>query len=335
MNDVTSTTPLDRIPSTRSSESDEVALVTDVEGLPVECIWNFLETSGFIYPEKRQMIDFDAAKATLGKLIRCWNNVFKGLVVLRGDSIHAHISAIRIYDRVWMVQHMASRPYKRDKTSHALMLNLALLEHFEQSSNVDWVRATYRHENKRVSRLYESLAAQVTDPQLSITQYLNCMRLSGPVAEAPNPSNLEVEPLPDSDLPRCGLDMECFQGLSDDYERIGLERRQRSLGVFRAGIMVGYSCLETSSTGLNLSELTNAFRVSMLTKDPEVLAFLVRKSVDFYRVKGPCPVVALVDDSVVPNFESLGFDHFKRYTFWTWHQSLCRKFYDYIKGWQG
>lgn len=314
--------------------SEEPSVIADVVGLPAGSIWEFLESSGFIYPEKRKTIDFDAAKATLGKLIQCKNDVFKGLVILRGSSIYAHISAVRIYDRVWMVQHMASRPYKREKTSHALMLNLALLEHFEGSSNVDWVRATYRHENKRVSRLYESLAAQVTDPTLSLTQFLNCMRLSGPILETATPTSLEVAPLTSSELPKGGPSMECFNGLSDDYARIGLERRQELLGVFRSGSLVGYSVLETSSPGLNLSDLANGFRASMLTEDLEALSLLIRRSVAYYRSVDQRPVIALVDDSMVPSFESLGFEHFKRYTFWTWHQSLCRKFYDYIKSWR-
>lgn len=312
--------------SNPSSEEDEVSVVADIAGMSVENIWDFLESSGFLYPEKRQLIDFDAAKSTLEKLTRCKNNVFKALVVLRGSSIYGHISTVQIYDRVWMVQHLASRPYKKEKTSHALMLNLALLEYFEHSSDVEWIQATYRHENKRVSRLYESLAAQVQHPELSITQFLNCMRLSGSISETPT-RYLEVGKLDNSSRV-------CSSVLSNEYERIGLQRSQESLGVFHAGRLVGYSTLDLSSSGLNLSELTNAFRVSMLEDDPEALSLLIRMSVSHYREVGQKHVVALVEDPMVQSFESLGFNPFKRYTFWTWHHSLCRQFHDYISKWQ-
>jgi hypothetical protein len=329
--------PITTHPQTTSSlsseEADEAAIIADLVGMPVESIWDFLESSGFLYPEKRQLIDFDAAKSTLGKLTRCKSNVFKGLVVLRGSSIYAHISSVRIYDKVWMVQHLASRPYKKERTSHALMLNLALLEHFERSSDVEWIQATYRHENKRVSRLYESLAAQVPHPELSITQYLNCMRLAGHTLESRSCNYLEVERLTNQDLP--GLSKSrYFNGLSNDYAGIGLERRQEFLGVYHIGRLVGYSTLEVSSPGLNLSELTNGFRVSMLENDPEALSLLIQRSVDYYRSLGQKSVIALVEDAHVQSFESLGFDPFKRYTFWTWHHSMCRKFHDYIRSWQ-
>jgi hypothetical protein len=249
-------------------EETETPVIKDVENFSVESIWEFLERSGFIYPEKRKIIDFDAAKETLSKLISNKSSMFKGLVVTRGSSIYAHISAVRIYDKVWMVQHMASLPYKKEKVSHAQILNLSLLEYFEQSSDVEWIRATYRHENKRVSRLYESLANQVSCKELSIIQFMNCMRSDKVYDLVMN--GLEVRPLPNTfsgDQKR-----ECFDHISPEYEKIGLERRQRFLGVYRAGELVGYSVIETSSFGLNLSELTSAFRVFM-DSDMELTCF--------------------------------------------------------------
>jgi len=312
----------------------EQPVIRDLSGMSVEKLWSFLENSGFIYPQKRQTIDFESAKKTLSKLMNT-NNVFKGLVVTRGSSIYAHLSAVRVYDKVWMVQHMASRPYKREKVSHALMLNLALLEYFEQSSNIEWIRATYRHENKRVSRLYEALAASVSRPELSIVQYFNCMRLSGPTFEVPTSTCLEVRHSSSETLPLLGKDTkEYFNCISDDYKKIGLERRQEFFLVYRSGTLVGYSVLEVSSHGLNLSELTNAFCVFMVQEDPEALSLLIQVSANYYKSLGRRHVIALVEDVVVPHFKALGFEHFKRYTFWTWHQSLCRQFHDYIKGWK-
>jgi hypothetical protein len=306
---------------------NESPIITDVKSLSLEDIWGFLESSGFIYPEKRKIIDFEAAKATLSKLISGDSDVFKGLAVTRGSSIYAHISTVRIYDKVWMVQHMASLPYKREKVSHAMMLNLSLLEYFEQSSNVEWVRATYRHENKRVSRLYESLAAQVSNPELSIVQFMNCMKSDKVYDLVMN--GLEVVPLPDT-----FSGGECFDHVSSGYEKIGLERRQKFLGVYRSGELVGYSALEISSPGLNLSELTSAFRVFMNTSDPEALSILIRSSSNYYKSLGYRNVIALVSDDDVAKFEALGFEQFKRYTFWTWHQSLCRQFHEYIGSWK-
>jgi hypothetical protein len=312
----------------------EPPVVTDMSGMSVERVWSFLEDSGFIYPQKRQMIDPDSAKATLAKLMHK-NNVFKGLVVTRGSSIYAHLSAVRVYDKVWMVQHMASRPYKKEKVSHALMLNLAMLEYFEQSSDIEWIRATYRHENKRVSRLYEAMAAQVSRPGLSLTQYLNCMRLSDHTFEVPVSNYLEVRVLPNDGLSVLGGNrFECFKGLSVDYENVGLERRQEFLGVYHLGMLVGYSVLEISSPGLNLSELTNAFRVFMFEDDPGALSYLIQVSTNYYKSLGRQQVIALVEDDLAPSLEALGFERFKRYTFWTWHQSLCRQFHDFISNWQ-
>jgi len=297
--------------------------------MSVEHVWGFLEESGFIYPQKRQMINFDAAKATMSRLL-CKNDVFKGLAVTRGGEIYGHLSAVRVYDKLWMVQHMASHPYKKEKVSHALMLNLAMLEYFETSPAVEWVRATYRHENKRVSRLYEALAAQVTDPSLSKVQYLNCMRISDlpPVAL---PKGYQVVLLPNHE--NLVPDEERFESLSEAYSRAGLERRREFLGVYHGRLLVGYAILEVSSPSLNLSDLTNAFRVSMLTDDSVALTLLIHSAVAHYNALGQEHVTALIEDGLVAAFEGVGFERFKRYTFWTWHRSLCRQFYDFIKGW--
>jgi hypothetical protein len=92
--------------------------------------------------------------------------------------------------------------------------------------------------------------------------------------------------------------------------------------------------MEISSPSLNLSDLTNAFRVFMFTDDVEALDLLIRSSASYYKSLGQKHVTALVEDHLVPTFERVGFERFKRYTFWTWHRSLCRQFYNYISDWR-
>jgi hypothetical protein len=121
--------------------------------------------------------------------------------------------------------------------------------------------------------------------------------------------------------------------ITERYRKIGLERRREILVVSHTERLAGFALLEVSSPGLNLSEVTSAFRVFVLDGCAGVVAeALIRAARRRYLNLGRSHVVALVDDSMVPAFEALGFEHFKRYALWTWHRSLYRQFHDYLLG---
>lgn len=325
--------------------------IRDVRSAPLHELWAFLESSGFIYPEKRRALEMDAVRSTMARLTAQPNDVFKGTLFVRGTAIHAHVSAIRLYERTWMLQHLAARSFGKQRISFARLINLALLEYLEQKSDIEWIRVTYRPENRAPARLFGALASRVSCPELSRVCIMNCMRSSNPGSDGQLPTEVVVgAPSPDDiafiesymlthrdifapqqeDLSGSELH---FHSISERYRKIGLERRREILVVSHHGRFAGFALLEISSPGLNLSEVTNAFRIFLLDGcEHDVAEALIRAARRRYLNLGRPHVVALVDDSVVSTFESLGFEHFKRYALWTWHRSLYRQFHDYLLG---
>jgi hypothetical protein len=326
--------------------------VKDVRSAPLDSIWAFLETSGFIYPEKRKGLEIDAVKQTMARLTDEPNDVFKGTLFVRGSTIHAHVSAIRIYERTWMLQHLAARSSGKQRISFARLINLALLEYLEQKSDIEWIRVTYRPENRAPARLFKALAARVSRPELSRVRIMNCMRWSIQCTRTPPDSSAITvrPPTPEDitfiesymlthrntfapqqeDLQHNELHLE---GISERYRRIGLERRREILVVAQDGNFAGFALLEISSPGLNLSEITNAFRVFLVEGTDEAVAkALIHAARMRYLALGRAHAIALVDDTLVGTFDCLGFEQFKRYALWTWHRSLYRQFHDYLLG---
>jgi hypothetical protein len=325
--------------------------IQDVRSTPSEEVWGFLERSGFIYPEKRRGLDIDAVRSTMTRLTEGPNDVFKGTLFVRGETIHAHISAVRLYERTWMLQHLAARSSIKQPISFARLINLALLEYLEQKSDIEWIRVTYRPENKAPARLFRGLAARVSRPELSRVRIMNCMRSSLRDTDIPCAPGVVVRPpggnditfiesymlthrdtfaTQQEDLSHNELHLE---GIAARYRRIGLERRREILVLTHQDRIAGFALLEISSLGLNLSEITNTFRVFLLPDAaPELAAPLIRAARARYLALGRSHVIALVDDGLVRAFESLGFEHFKRYALWTWHRSLYRQFHDYLLG---
>lgn|GEM_PF-1640591 len=325
--------------------------IKDVRSASPSEVWNFLELSGFVYPRKREALDIEAVKATMTQLTAAPNDVFKGTLFVRGSSIQAHISAIRVYERTWMLQHLAARSSGKQRISFARLINLALLEYLEQKSDIEWIRVTYRPENRAPARLFRALAARASRPELSRVRSMNCMRwsvcdtdtprLPGIVVHAPAARDIaSIESYllthrntfapQQEDLQHDELHLET---ISERYRRLGLERRREILVVTKDDTFAGFALLEISSPGLNLSELTNAFRVFLLDgADHAVAKSLIHAARARYRSLGRSHAIALVDDPQVPVFVSLGFDHFKRYALWTWHRTLYRQFHDYLMG---
>lgn len=325
--------------------------IKDVRSASLEEVWTFLERSGFIYPEKRRGLQVDAVKDTMACLMSRPNDVFKGTLFVRGSTIHAHISAIRIYERTWMLQHLAARASGKQPISFARLINLALLEYLEQKSDIEWIRVTYRPENRAPSRLFRALAARVSRPELSRVRTMNCMRWSSCSDVGPLTQGISVAPATAEDIASIEAYMLThrntfaaqqedlqhnelhLEGIAERYRRIGLERRREILVVTQDGAFAGFALLEISSPGLNLSELTNAFRVFLLEETDEAVArALVHAARMRYMALGRSHAIAMVDDALVPVFAALGFEQFKRYALWTWHCSLYRQFHDYLLG---
>ncbi len=324
----------------------------DARGTPFSEIWEFFERSGFVYPDKREGLDLPGTMRTFERLLSGTNEVYKGTIFVRLGTIHAHVSAIKLYRRTWMLQHLAAQPLGKRPQSVARIMNLALLDYLEQKPEIEWIRVSYRPENRAPARLFTALSRHSPDPALSRTTTWTCMRASARMTtsvRSSGQSTLTVGPADDDDLQfvenyfLARGDMSLLQQedlfaddvelskVSEEYQRVGLLRRREILVARDGPRLAGFALLEHSSPGLNLSELTSAFRVfsasfSALDPRPSLLAAVRHR----YAELGRDSAIALVEERDAPVFLEAGFEPFRRYAFWTWHRSLYRHFYDHM-----
>ncbi len=310
-------------------------------------IWSFLKDSGFLYPEKLKHLDETEIQRSMSRLLDRPNDVFKTWLCKSEDEITAHISAVRLFDSTWGVQHLAASAH-REGVSRARLLNMALTEYCEQHPEIEWVRICYRPNNTWPARVFGAYAQKMVDRELSELRTLSY--LVGPTSvdsDGPSSPEISVRPFVQDDLTAIeayfisnrqtirvrSTDISAkgigLEGLDASYQRLGLFRRREVLVAERRGDLVGFVLAEVSSPGLNLSELTNTASIHLVEDDPSVLRALALETRALYRSLGRPECILLVDDEMVPTLLDYGFHKQKEYCVWTWHRSLWRRFYEH------
>jgi hypothetical protein len=312
-----------------------------------EDIWNFLKVSGFLYPEKLKHLNEEQIRQSVSQLLERPNDVFKTWLCKSEGQIVAHISAIRLFDSTWGVQHLAAT-HHREGVSRARVLNMALTEYCEQHPEIEWVRICYRPTNQWPARVFGSYAQKMVDRELSELSTLSY--LVAPVGNSSDESEyrgITIRPLAPEDLValeayfvsrRQSIQLRSadiskegifLEQVNRAYERLGLYRERKVIVGERSGELVGFVLAEMSSPGLNFSELTNAASIHLLQNDPVVLRSLAGAARALYGQAGRKECIVLADEDLVPSLLDYGFTKQKEYCRWTWHRSLWRRFYEH------
>jgi hypothetical protein len=311
-----------------------------------EEIWSFLKESGFLYPEKLKHLNEDEIRKSMSELLDRPNDVFKTWICKVQERIVAHISAIRLFDSTWGVQHLAAAPH-RDGLSRARLLNMALTEYCEQHPEIEWVRICYRPTNQWPARVFGTYAQKMVDRELSELRTLSYLVAPTRGVAESTIREITVRPFEPEDLTaieayfvsrRRSIQLRSTnisnEGILLDqvnraYQRFGLFRRREVLVAERRGGLVGFALAEISSPGLNFSELTNTASIHLLEEDPRVLGSLAAATRALYRAAGRDECIVLADEELVPSMLDYGFSKQKEYCCWTWNRSLWRRFYEH------
>jgi hypothetical protein len=119
--------------------------------------------------------------------------------------------------------------------------------------------------------------------------------------------------------------------IDDVYHDIGLRRRREALVARRDGRLLGFALLEHTSGGLNLSELTSAFRLHALVPEAPVVTALAARARQRYGELGRSLAVGLVQSLDAPAWKAAGFTSVKEYTCLTAHRSLWRRYVEFVQ----
>ncbi|MGA9522041.1 MAG: PilZ domain-containing protein [Myxococcaceae bacterium] len=324
--------------------------VEDAFGLPFGRIWDLLEESGFLYPEKLKKLEpvLPEIQKTLSTLLSRPNRLFKTFIYTQDQSIQGHLSTFRAYRNTWVVQHLATRREGPGRLAAARMLNVGTVEYLEQIPEMEWLKIYLRPNNKYPARVFGGFARRIADSSISDLRtysYLVARAEPGaPIADG----NLQIrlgEPsdaaaieawfvargrtvaLRADDLCRSGL---WLPELAKEYRALDLVRRREVLIAERSGRRVGFAIAEISSPGLNFSDLTNSFRIHLEEPDPAARRALAASAKALYADLGRQYCIALEEGPDLSDFEAVGFQKSKEYTCWTWNRSLFRAYHEYI-----
>ena len=262
--------------------------VTDMDAL-----WDIFFETGFLYPQKYEYISRyrDVFRETYRKLYQEGKDLFFNFTYQQNGKIYGHISAIRAYQRLWMIHHFAARPmYGRQR------IGLEVYKHvfnvFDTScrmplSKVDHIMFYFRPSSSFNMYFQAGFCQKMNNPQACSMDCFSYQLL---------PVKREVPSLPEGwtldtfaaddlaplrtfyDLHSGGVLLDALaigrtypdeEPLEEAYGRLGLLRTTSIHSLKHAGDLKAVFIVDRSDIGVNLSDLLNCIKV--LVTDPSGL----------------------------------------------------------------
>jgi hypothetical protein len=277
-------------------------------------------------------------------------------VVYQGPEglLMGHAAGLRIHSGTWLVQHLAVRPTFRRKDPVSQELSALLVELGEALTDIEFIRYSWRRDNRWPNRLAGWVARLLHDDQgLSLLRHFSYLRL--PLDSAP--------PAPEGLPPvRCGVQAdfvwleahlrargELVRVLSEDlqadkvelkelgerFRAHGLHRRRRVFLVDGEREPLAVALAEEGSPGLNLIEKTNSF--TLVVPEPThphasaAVRALIQRCVEHARDMGRPAAIALAEQEQVAWLQEAGFVNLGRFSEWIFHRSMIRGWCELVK----
>ncbi len=307
-------------------------------------LFEFFFESGFIYSGKRKQLQKYAAavRKTNLTLLQSGEAILNKVLLKEGREIKGHLSALRFFDRAWLVQHMTTHHAVGTATSQAILssiINFFMDYSVNRKINTSYVTCYYRPDNLYPEMLFGETARVIAKPEISGTADLDFC-VSGAeekgllaVGENPQVDCREASPEDRVRLERLlveqgryflirveGLTAERLSQLSvsSEYEKLGLYRYRKVFVARHPGDEEAvYAVCNYASPGCNLSELTNSFRfyysATQCAMDAELVNTLARKVlVSYQTTEMPTPILLLEENQPLPE----NFKKMRKYRYW-------------------
>ncbi len=287
------------------------------------------DRAGFLYPEKRAALSLQWSEIedTWTKMLTSSNGIFRFKFRTKSEKLSSSICIVQYCDRTWMIQHAVGV-----HDSGGVLGNLLDVSQWAADySQCDYVRFLYRPTNKWPSRIFGQLTPKLREGSFenhvyhyytgTVTQTIPLISRAGFTIEYLEPTAYEIFELAAKQhhsallIDAKGLRVSdiSMAYASHKYALAGLTRQRDFLLAKQDGQIVGYSLLDYSSLGINLSLLLNAFTPVMFTDDPLAERNLVAASVNHYLDKGRHFVVALSESDRQLAFKDAGLSSTKQY----------------------
>jgi len=321
-------------------------------------IWRMMEAAhyGFHpdYPFGGEAKYLDALERTHHHLCAS-GELGSSLVYNDADGVQGHVAGLRIHSRTWLVQHLAVRPgfHRQDQIAHEL--SALAIELGEAHEDIDFIRFSWREDNRWPSRLGTWLLRVMDSHGLSWLRHFQYMRLELDGTEPPSPTEVlpAVREASDVDCARLEFflrekgevvrvlaedlqaDQMRLEALSSRYAAHGLHRLRRVFVVDGEHGPLAMALQEEGSPGINLIEKTNSFWFVVLEPghpgEGAAVRSLIQRCVEHAREHGRAAAVALAADEDMAALEAAGFKSHGRFSEWFFHRSMVRRWVELFR----
>ena len=263
-----------------------------------EKLWNFFFETGFIYPEKYSFLyaDKEKIKKTYEKLYNGNPEIARHFIYQDRGAILGHLALLRSYNNAWLIHHHAARTQNQRKAGVKI---LSQVEHFISDSHklnfmhMDYVICYFRPENKFPARIFGGAAQEINNPKIcsvDLFALFHYRKVSGDNPEIPRTWSLtetseydliELEAfyehvsgglmLEAIDLVPGNID---FSAISAEYKKAGFKRGRKLFSLKKSGRLHAVIMVNTTDTGINLSDLTNSIKIILLEPDAPAAGIL-------------------------------------------------------------
>ncbi|MBN1848110.1 MAG: hypothetical protein JW932_05945 [Deltaproteobacteria bacterium] len=258
----------------------------------MDALWEFFFDTGFLYPKKYRLLQAnkEILKETYQKLYQNNPEIAKQFVYQKNGKIYGYISAIRAYERSWMIHHFAARSVNSRRNGFTVLYqiihylyDLARLP----SAKMDYAMFYFRPENKFPDRVFGGFARKLGNPNvcsLDLFAYLSYPAISLGIRL---PDGWSLKECTSSDLGKLDryyrhssggllVDALCLEKdysdeepLGEIYSRLGLIREWKIYALKFEDVLNAVLVVNQSEFGINFSELLRGIKV--IVTNPENL----------------------------------------------------------------
>ncbi len=330
--------------------SSRTPSAVDASRLPFEDIWKLMAEARYVFHPDYTFEDAGvlALLADTHQKLYASGELGRSVVYREGEELRGHAAALRIHSRSWLIQHLAVRPGFRRNEPVARELIALLIELGELLEDVEFIRYSWRRDNRWPNRLGSWLARAMDGQGLSVLRHFNYMRL--PLSSEPAPLPEGLLPVRDSSrTDHTWLEAhlrgrgEVVRVLAEDlradavelgelgarFQAAGLYRHRRLFIVDGEEEPLAVALSEEGSPGLNLIETSNAFWLVIPDRThpdaPRAVRSLIHRCIVHARERGRPSAIGMVDDSDVSVLLEMGFEDLGRFAEWIFHRSMIRR----------
>ena len=256
-----------------------------------EELWQFFFDTGFIYPDKYRLIESQSKpfKETCRKIYDAQPEIARHFTYQKNGHIFGHVSMVRVFDRTWMVHHLASKPVEKHLSGISVLrqINLFLKDLYRlPSAKMEYLMLYFQPQNRFSDLLFGGFGRMCQDPgsaSMDLYDYFLHPRKAQP--PEPLPRGWVLEEFSNhawEEFQRCyrhvsggllpkilpfGRTAPGGEEIEAVYARHGLIRRCRFFSLWHHQDLCAVLIVNQTDPGLNFANLLNA--ISILVFDEE------------------------------------------------------------------